>query len=279
MAYRLRFTHFIRYLVVSLFGILMIYPILWLISSSFKPNMDIFSHPGLIPAKLTLQNYIQGWKGISGYTFRHFLVNSATISILAVIGNVVSCSLAAYAFAKLDFKFKNFWFAMMLMTLMLPFQVTLIPQYIVFHSLGWVNTFLPLIVPKWLGVDAFFIMLMVQFIRALPHELHESAVIDGCGQAQIYFRIVMPLCVPAIITTSIFTFYWTWDDFFSQIIYLSHPKLFTVTIGLRALVDASSSSDWGSLMAMSVVTIAPVIIIFLFLQKYIVEGISTTGLK
>lgn len=268
-----------RHIIIIVIGLVMIYPILWLISSSFKPNELIFSQPSLWPRQFTLEHYAKGWKGILGISFGHFFLNSFLISILAVIGNVVSCSLAAYAFARLEFTGKKIWFSLMIVTLMLPMQVTLIPQYIIFHLFGWVDSFLPLIVPKWLAVDAFFVLLMVQFIRGLPRELDESATIDGCGQVSIYFRIILPLCIPAIITTSIFTFYWTWDDFFSQMIYLNSPKLFTVTIGLRSLIDSTSSSDWGTLMAMSALSIAPVIIIFLAFQKYIVEGIATTGLK
>ncbi|GJM83271.1 ABC transporter permease [Paenibacillus sp. HMSSN-139] len=279
MVLRLSLSKLWRHVVVIVIGTIMIYPVLWMISSSFKPNAEIFSDLGLWPDSFTLSNYVNGWRGIQGYSFGHFLINSFIIAALAVIGNVISCSLAAFAFARLNFGGQKFWFSMMLMTLMLPFQVTLIPQYILFHSFGWVNTFLPLVVPKFFALDAFFVLLMVQFIRGLPMELDESARIDGCGPLQIYLRIIMPLCVPAVITTSIFTFYWTWDDFFGQMIYLNSPKLFTVMIGLRSLIDSTSTSNWGSLMAMSTVAVAPVIVIFLIFQRYIVEGISTTGLK
>ncbi|OGX68570.1 MAG: sugar ABC transporter permease [Paenibacillus sp. RIFOXYA1_FULL_44_5] len=279
MAFKLTYSRLWRHLVIIAVGFIMIYPILWLISSSFKPNQLIFSQTNLWPKEVTLQNYVKGWQGLQGISFGHFFLNSFIISSLSVVGNIVSCSLAAFAFARLNFKGKKLWFGLMLMTLMLPFQVTLIPQYVMFHLFGWINTFFPLVIPKWLASDSFFILLMVQFIRGIPLDLDESATMDGCGQTQIYFRIVLPLTVPAIITTAIFTFYWTWDDFFSQMIYLNSPKLFTVPIGLRSLIDASSTSDWGSLMAMSVLSLAPVIIIFLTFQKFIVQGIATTGIK
>ena len=134
----------------------------------------------------------------------------------------------------------------MLVTIMLPYHVTLVPQYIIYNKIEWINTYLPLIVPKWLAHDSFFILLMVQFIRGIPKELDESATIDGCGQGQIYFRIILPLLVPALITTAIFTFIWTWDDFFSQMIYLNNIKLFTVQLGIRSLFDPSGRIRLGS---------------------------------
>ncbi|AIQ58121.1 carbohydrate ABC transporter permease [Paenibacillus borealis] len=264
---------------IILFGLLMLYPVLWLLSSSFKPNELIFSDPGLWPARFTLENYVNGWKGLQGISFSRFFLNSATISVLSVIGNILTCSLAAYAFARLEFRLKSVLFACMLVTIMLPYHVLLIPQYIIFSKLDWVNTYLPLIVPKWLAHDSFFVLLMIQFIRGIPKELDESATIDGCGQGQLYFRIIIPLLVPALITTAIFTFIWTWDDFFSQMIYLSRINLFTVQLGIRSLYDPSGSSDWGALLAMSVLSLVPIMTIFLLFQKHFLEGIATTGLK
>ncbi|KAF9114001.1 hypothetical protein BGX30_006748 [Mortierella sp. GBA39] len=162
---------------------------------------------------------------------------------------------------------------------MLPYHVTLVPQDIIFSKLGWINTFAPLILPKWLAHDSFFILLMVQFIRGIPRELDESATIDGCGQGKLYLRIILPLLTPALISTAIFTFIWTWDDFFSQMIYISDIKLFTVQLGIRALYDPSGSSDWGALLAISVLSLLPITLIFLMFQRYFLEGIATTGLK
>jgi len=257
----------------------MLYPVLWLISSSFKPNQLIFSEPGLWPKQWTVDNYIKGWAGFQGTTFGRFFLNSAFISVLCVLGNVITCSLAAYAFARLTFKLSRLWFALMIVTIMLPYHVTLIPQYIIFSELNWLNSYYPLIVPKWLATDSFFILLMVQFIRGIPRELDESATIDGCNQRSIYWRIMLPLLVPALITTAIFTFIWTWDDFFSQMIYISKIDLFTVQLGVRALFDPSGSSDWGALLAMSALSLIPISLIFLFFQKYFLEGIATTGFK
>src|SRR5690606_1642527 len=201
------------------------------------------------------------------------------ISVLAVIGNLATCSLAAYAFARLRFGGRNFWFAMMLMTLMLPYQVTLIPQYVLFRELGWIHTILPLVAPKFLAVDAFFIFLMVQCFRGIPRELDEAAQMDGCSPWRIYWKILLPLSLPVLATAAIFTFIWTWDDFFGPLIYLSDTRTYTVQLGLRTFVDSSAESDWGGLFAMSILTLVPVFVFFLFFQRLLIEGIATTGMK
>lgn len=258
---------------------IMLYPILWMIISSFKPTETILSDNSLWPKDLTLSNYINGWKGTSGTTFFTFFMNSFVMVGLAVIGNVISCSLTAYAFARLEFKYKKFWFVLMMMTMMIPIHVLIVPQYILFNKLEWINTILPIVVPKFFAVDGFFIFLTVQFIRTLPRELDEAATIDGCGPISIYTRIILPLTVPAIVTTTIFTFIWTWNDFFSQLLYLSGVEKYTVTLALRMFTDAGGEAALGSLFAMSVLSIIPVFLIFLFFQRYIIEGIATSGMK
>ncbi|MCY9668643.1 carbohydrate ABC transporter permease [Paenibacillus alginolyticus] len=259
--------------------VLMMYPVLWMIISSFKPTETILTDNSLIPKNLTLMNYFKGWKGTSGTTFSTFYLNSLLMVGLAVIGNIVSCSLTAYAFARLEFKGKKIMFALMLMTMMIPMHVLIVPQYIVFNKLEWVNTILPIVVPKFFAVEGFFIYLTVQFIRTLPRELDKAATVDGCGPITIYTRIILPLTTPAIVTTTIFTFIWTWNDFFSQLLYLSGVKKYTVTLALRMFTDAGGEAALGSLFAMSVVSIIPVFLIFLFFQRYIVEGIATSGIK
>lgn len=265
--------------IIIILGIGMLYPVVWLISASFKESNTIFSDPSLIPKVFTLQNYVRGWDGIGIVGFDTFFRNSFLIGIFCVIANAVFCSLTAYAFARLRFKFRNFWFAVMMLTLMLPTHVTAIPRYIIFRSFGWIDTFLPLIVPKLFATDAFFIFLLVQFIRSLPKDLDESALIDGYGKLGIYIKIILPLTVPAIITTVLFTFLWTWDDFFNQLLYLNSPAKYTVPMGLRLFLDSSGMSSWGSMFAMSVLAIIPSFILFFSLQKYFVQGISTTGIK
>ncbi|MFB5675237.1 carbohydrate ABC transporter permease [Paenibacillus terreus] len=279
MTSRQNLTRLGRHVVIILIGIGMLYPVLWLISSSFKPNTMIFTNTGLWPTQFTLDNYINGWRGLNGVSFGRFFMNSALISVMSVLGNVITCSFAAFAFGRLEFRFKKLWFSLMLVTIMLPYHVTLVPQYMIYNEFQWINTYYPLILPKWLAHDSFFILLMVQFIRGIPRELDESATIDGCSQRQIYLRIMLPLLVPALITTAIFTFIWSWDDFFSQMIYLSDIRLFTVQLGIRSLFDPSGQSDWGALLAMSALSLLPITAVFLLFQKYFLEGIATTGLK
>ena len=259
-------------------SLLMLYPLLWMVSASVRPENEIFSSTSLIPSSIDFSSYLRGWIGLD-ITFGRFFWNSLVISILTVIGNVVACSLAAYAFARLRFAGRNFWFAIMLGTLMIPYHVTLIPQYVLFLNLGWVNTILPLVVPKFLASDAFFIFLMVQFFRSIPRELDEAAMIDGCGPWRIYWIVILPLSVPALATAAAFTFIWTWDDFFGPLIYLNDMNSYTVQLGLRSFVDSTGKSDWSGLFAMSTLTLLPLFVLFLLFQRLLIDGIATTGMK
>ena len=268
----------LKHLVMIAVSFVMIYPLLWLLVSSFRPTEVIFRTPGLWLNDLVVENYTQGWFAL-GQPFGHYIVNSAIVVVGAVVGNVFACSLAAYAFARLQFRFKTLWFSIMLVTVMLPIHVVLVPQYILFNNLGWVNTFVPLILPKFLAVDAFFIFLMVQFIRGIPRELDEAARIDGCGHFRIFFRVLIPLMGPALATCAIFTFIWTWSDFFTPLIYLTDPNSYTVPVALKGFLDATSGSNWGAMFAMSIVTLIPLFLVFLFGQKFLVKGIATTGGK
>jgi multiple sugar transport system permease protein len=261
-----------------LLALLMLYPVLWMVVSSLRPGNEIFRSPGLVLDDLRLHNYGEGWNALAS-PFGHYLLNSAIVVLGCIIGNLVSCSMAAYAFARLEFTGKRVWFAVMLGSIMLPIHVLIVPQYIMFAQVGWINTFLPLIVPKLLATDAFFVFLMVQFIRGLPRELDEAARIDGAGHPRIFLRVILPLMLPALATTTIFTFIWTWNDFFSQLIYLTDPDMYTVPVALRSFVDATVNTSWGAMFAMSVVSLLPIFLAFLIGQRYLIKGIATTGLK
>ncbi|MPY77866.1 MAG: ABC transporter permease subunit [Actinophytocola sp.] len=260
------------------FGLLMLYPLIWMLVSSFKPTPDIFTEPGLLPSEPTLDNYTDGWDAL-GQPFSRYLLNSAIVVAGAIAGNLLACSMAAYAFARLNFPLKKLWFAIMLGSIMLPIHVVIVPQYILFSQADLINTFWPLILPKLLATDGFFVFLMVQFIRGLPRELDEAARIDGCGHWGIFTRVILPLSIPALATTAIFTFIWTWNDFFSQLIFLTDPEMYTVPVALRTFVDATSQTPWGPLFAMSMVSLGPIFGFFLAGQRYLVRGIATTGLK
>ena len=257
---------------------IMLYPMLWMVASSFKPDNEIFTSTSLIPQNFSFDAYRRGWSGLS-VGFGQMFLNSLVISVLVVVGNLFSCSMAAYAFTRLRFKGRGFWFALMLGTLMMPQHALLIPQYVMFLKLGWVNTILPLVVPKFLAIDAFFIFLMVQFFRGIPRELDEAAIMDGAGPLRIFLKVILPLSMPVLATVAVFSFIWTWDDFFAPLIYLNDIQNYTAQLGLRTFVDATAQSDWGALLAMSTLTVLPIFVLFILFQRLLIEGIATTGMK
>jgi len=272
-------TQFYRHMILIAMASVMFYPLLRMVGASFRDDGQI-SNPGFWPGEhFTLEGYEQGWEGVAGVPFWRFILNSLLVSGICVLANLIACSLTAYAFARIDFRFKRLAFAVMLATLMLPQHVMLIPQYLLFRELDWINTYLPFIIPKIMATDAFFIFLLVQFFRAIPRELDEAARIDGCGHVRIFLRVILPLSKPALATTAIFTFIYTWNDFFTPLIYLTDTELYTVPLALRAFIDTSSSSSFGALFAMSVLSLLPVLGIFVAFQRLLVEGIATSGLK
>lgn len=271
-------TSIVRHVILIAMAALMLYPVIWMVVSSLRPNDEIFREPGIVLDSFEVSNYIDGWNALAN-PFGLYIWNSAIIVLGSIVGNLVSCSMAAYAFARLEFTGKRIFFGVMLLSIMLPIHVIIVPQYVLFSQLGWVNTFLPLIVPKLLATDAFFVFLMVQFIRGIPRELDEAARIDGAGHPRIFVQIILPLMVPALATTAIFTFIWTWNDFFAQLIYLTKPELYTVPLGLRSFEDAQSATNYAQMFAMSVVSLIPIFLVFLFGQKFLLKGIATTGIK
>ncbi|HAN43911.1 MAG TPA: ABC transporter permease [Ruminococcaceae bacterium] len=270
----------IYHILVCALGIVMVYPLLWMIMSSFKPTNTIFTTAGqLIPSQFTLENYINGWKGFAKITFSTFFKNSFFISTTATIGTVFSSSIVAYGLARSNFFGRKFLFAAMLVSMMLPAQVLMIPQYLWYQKLGWVGTYLPLIVPYYFAIQGFFVYLMMNFIDGIPRDLDEAAKIDGCSFYGIYGRIILPLIVPALITGAIFSFIWRWDDFLSALLYVKSSNKYPVSLALKLFSDPGSSSDYGAMFAMATLSILPVMIIFILLQKYLVEGIATSGIK
>lgn len=261
------------------FGFIMLYPLLWMIASSFKPADEVFTTvTSLIPRHFTLDNYVQGWAGFGGVSFSIFFRNSLLYSVAGTLLVVCSSTLSAYGFARLRFVGRRVWFVLMLITLMLPIQVQVIPEYIVFSKLGLLNTFWPLLLPR-VGGQAFFIFMIMQFIRGIPRELDDAAAIDGCGEVGIFWRIMVPLISPAIVTAAIFSFYFTWGDFLGPLIYLNDPRLYTISVALRTFSDPAGVSNWGGIFAMATLALLPVFAVFVFFQRYLVQGISTAGLS
>lgn len=272
-------SQIILYVVVVVVGVAMLYPVLWMVMSSFKSNSDVFGSAGtLIPPTWHASNYGQGWQGFGGVSFGRFFANSFFVVILSTLGSVVSSALIAYGFARFRFPGKRIWFVCMMATMMLPPEIVIIPQYIMFDKFHWLNTYLPLILPTFFGTP-FFVFLIMQFIRTLPPSLEEAAMIDGCNTFNRFIRIIVPLIVPAIMTSAIFSFYWRWDDFLGPLIYLTKPKLYTVSLAIKMFADPDAVSNWGAMFAMATLSLLPILILFFSFQKYIVEGISTSGLK
>lgn len=270
----------IYHVVVFSVGIIMIYPLIWMFMSSFKESKTIFQTAGsLIPNPFTIQNYVNGLKGFAKVTFMVFFKNSMFISVVATVGTVVSSAVVAYGFARFQFKGKNILFAAMLLSMMLPAQVLMIPQYLWYQKLGWVGSYLPLIVPYFFAIQGFFVYLMTNFINGIPKELDEAAKIDGCSYPQIFMRVILPLITPALVTGAIFSFMWRWDDFLSALLYVNKSSMYPVSLALKLFCDPGSSSDYGAMFAMASLSILPSVLIFIFFQKHLVEGISTSGLK
>lgn len=267
------------HLFVLTMSLVMIYPVLWLVISSFKESNLIFeTADSLIPRPWTWKNYVSGWVGIAGQSFGTFIMNSLKIVVLSTIGAVFSSAFIAFGFARLKFIGRGFWFTIMMITLMLPHDVVLVPQYIIFAKLDWLNSIKPIVIPQYFGIP-FFIFLLIQFIRTIPREMDEAATIDGCGKFRLFFRIILPLIIPALATASIFSFYWRWEDLIGPVLYLNKPSLYPVSMGLKMFLDSETVSNWGAMFAMSALSLVPVLAIFFAFQKYIVEGISTSGLK
>jgi oligogalacturonide transport system permease protein len=264
---------------LSVFGILFVYPLLWLISASFKPNKEVFTTIGLIPTEIIWDSYIRGWVGIGRNNFSVFFLNTFKLVIPVVIFTALSGVIVAYGFARFQFPLKRFLFIMMISTLMLPDAVIMIPRYILFKNFGWLNTYWPFYVPALLAVNAFFVFLLIQFFRGIPRELDEAAEMDGCSSFGTLVKVLLPLSKPALFSVCIFQFIWTWNEFFNALIYINSVSKFPVALGLRMVLDNEGAVNWNQVMAMSVVTIVPCVAVFFMAQKYFVEGISTTGLK
>lgn len=268
------------HVLVCLGAFVMIYPLLWMFFSSFKETNTIFTTAGsLLPQRITTENYVNGWRGFGKVGFGTFFKNSFVIAVLATIGTLLSSAFVAYSFARCEFRGKKFLFAAMLVSMMLPAQILMIPQYLWYQKLGWVGSYLPLIVPYCFAIQGFFVYLIMNFINGIPTELDEAAKIDGCSYYSIFFRIILPLIVPALITAGIFSFIWRWEDFLSPLLYISKSELYPISLALKLFCDPASTSDYGAMFAMSILSILPLLFIFVLLQRYLVEGIASSGIK
>ncbi|MFH5185042.1 carbohydrate ABC transporter permease [Paenibacillus sp. TAB 01] len=270
----------IKNMVLLALGLAMIYPLIWLFFGSFKTNIDLFGSLSLIPKTFVWDSYSKGWQGTGQFTYSTFFLNTVMLVVPTVFFTVVSSAIVAYGFARFQFPLKGALFALMISTLMLPQAVIIIPRYLIFRNLGWLDGYLPFIVPAIFACYPFFIFMLIQFFRGLPRELDESAVMDGCNPITILFRILLPLCKPALFSAAIFQFIWTWNDFFNSLIFINSVKKYTVSLALRMTIDSTGGTvAWNQIMSMSVLAILPPLLIFFLFQRYFVEGIATTGIK
>ena len=247
--------------------------------SSFKTNYEILGTYSLLPEKFILDGYKNGWNGIGRHTFGLYIINTFKMVLPTVLFTVFSCAIVAYGFGRFKFPMKKPLFGLMISTLMLPNSVIIIPRYLLFNKWGWLDSYKPFTIPALFACDAFFIFMLVQFIRGIPKELDEAATIDGCNPVGIFSRILLPLMKPALFSAGLFKFMWTWNDFFNTLIYISKVEKYPISLGLRISLDTSSAVQWNQIMAMALISILPLVILFFLAQKYFVEGIATSGLK
>lgn len=295
-----KITNIFVTILLVLGGVSMMLPMVWMLSTSFKSLNDIFAVPPIwIPNPLHFENYPNAWNlvdaqtgramfsddswdffglTIQGVNFTTYLVNTLFVSILACVGATLSSALVAFAFARLRFPGREFLWYICLATMMVPAQVTMIPQFVFFKTLGWYDTFWPLIIPAWLGGGAFNIFLMRQFFMTIPYEMDEAAKIDGCSNFGVFWRILLPLCKPALTTVTVFAFVYNWNDFLNPLIYLDSNNKKTLAIGLTNFVSLYGQ-DYHLLMAASLIITIPIALMFLVGQRYFIQGIATTGLK
>lgn len=249
-------------------------PLFWMVSTSLKPDSELFGG-ALLPGTAMWSNYA---RAVESFPFVRYGANTLFLTGVNIVGTVISAAMAGYAFSRLRWPGRDAIFLVLLATMMIPPQVTMIPVFLLFRWLGWYNTYLPLTVPAFLGGTAFFIFLMRQFFRTLPKDLEEAARIDGCGQLRTFWSVMLPLTKPALATVGIFTFVGVWNDFMTPLIYLSDGDKYTLALGLQSFVT-ESLTEWNLMMAASTLVLVPLLALFFFAQKYFVEGIALTGTK
>ncbi len=257
--------------------VICVLPFIWMLSTSFKAPTEVYIvPPTIIPNSPTLQNYPKGWAYADFGTFTR---NTVFVALMATLGTIISSSLVGYGFSRFSSRFSSILFLVLLGTMMLPSQVTLIPQYILYNKLNWIDSYAPLIIPSWLGGGAFNIFLFIQFFRTIPKELDEAAMIDGASSFQTFILIMLPSVKSVILAVGVMALVYNWNDFFTPLIYLNSMSKYTIAIGLQFFQSAYGNVQMGMMMAVSILTLLPVLIIFFFAQKYFIQGIKMSGLK
>ena len=270
-------SHFVIYVILLSGSVVVVLPLLWQITISLKSSNTIFEIiPRFFPSEFKFSNYSEA---VVAMNFLKYFNNTLFISFMTIVGTLFSCTLIAFGFSRLQFKGRNLLFFILLSTLMLPPQVTLVPMYIIYARFGWINTYLPLIAPHFFG-DAFYIFMLRQFFLTIPKELDEAAAIDGCSTFRIYWNIILPLSKPALLTVILLKFTWVWNDFMGPLIYINDQNKFTLSLGLYVFkATLKYGPQWNYLMAAAVIMMVPVLMLYAVFQKYFIEGIATSGLK
>ncbi|MDT7837092.1 carbohydrate ABC transporter permease [Aquabacterium sp. OR-4] len=269
----------LRYLILGAVSVLMLYPIVWLVGASFKSNAEIFGSAGFWPSSWNVESYVKGWKTSTEYTFATYFLNSFLIAIPRIVVTVVSCVLVAYAFARFEFWGRKTLFSIMVATMMLPHVILRIPQYLMFREFGWLDSYLPIIVPSAFATDTFFVFMLVQFLRGIPRDMEEAAVIDGCNPLQLLWHVVVPMLKPAIVSVIVFQFIWTMNDFMSPLIYLSTVAKYPVSLALKMSIGATEEVEWASAIAISVVALLPSVAVFFAAQRHFIDSAASSGIK
>lgn len=278
MKLKRKITTIVFHVVMISLSFLMLYPLLWLIGSAFKPTHEIMATADeLIPKSPTLENFINGWAGFGRYTYATFFKNSFQIVIVRVIGTTLTSAMIAFGFARVRFTGSKIWFAAMIVTMCIPAFVLGIPVYLMYVKLGLVGTKVPVMLGGWFG-SAYHVFLTMQFMRGIPRELDEAAVIDGCSWFKLFSKIIVPLVKPILATVAIMTFMGAWGDYYSSLIYLNKTKDYPVAYALT-LYASENSTNYGPMLAMSLLSLIPIMVLFFLFQRQLIDGISVSGIK
>ena len=270
----------LRYVILTAVALVMLYPILWLVGASFKTNNEIFTSISFIPRRIDFTPYIEGWKTGTEFTFATYFANTFKIVIPKIAFCLISSTLTAYGFARFDFRFKKILFSLLMATMFLPAVVTRIPLYLFWKQLGVLNSYVPLIANTVFANEPFFVFMLIQFMRSIPKDLDEAAIIDGCSSFGVLTRILLPVLRPSLISCLIFQFIWSFNDFLGPLIYISSVRKYPVALALKMSIDASSGIvEWNQILAMSIIALLPALILFFAAQKYFVEGVASSGIK
>ncbi|MFA9376927.1 MAG: carbohydrate ABC transporter permease [Lachnotalea sp.] len=272
----------IRYTVLSVIGLIMVYPLIWMFGATFKNNSEIFSGIGFVPMHPTLEGYKNAMKSYGGdISLFKSMFNTYSYVIPKVLFTVFSATITAYGFARFKFKGRDLLFAVLMSTLFLPQVVLNVPQYILFNKVGWIDSslYLPIVIPSLFATDTYFVFMLIQFLRNVPKELEEAAKIDGCNVFQTLWKIIVPMLKPAMVSCALFQFMWSSNDFMGPLLYVQTPSKYPATIFVKLSMDADSGFEWNRVLATSLVSIVPSLVVFFLAQNTFVEGISAGGVK